>query len=59
MEKLNQKSTDLKGQKLSRAQMKDILGGGGITPPLCFRCCPTDACSPIRHMCPMIPCYVL
>ncbi len=60
MQKLNQKSTDLKGQKLSRAQMKDILGGGGIIiPPFCFRCCPDDPCSPVRHVCLDTLCNVL
>ncbi|SHN32108.1 hypothetical protein SAMN05216524_109268 [Mucilaginibacter sp. OK098] len=49
-------STFQKGEMLTREQMKNVMGGG-ITPPiLCFRCCPSDPCSPIRHMCPEILC---
>lgn len=37
---------------LPRKQMKNIRGGvGSIAVPVCFRCCPDDPCSPIRHYC--------
>ena len=56
MKKLFEKASAFQeGEALTREQMKNITGGISV-PPLCFRCCPDDPCSPIRHVCPLIPC---
>lgn len=53
MKKLKMKMLELKASKsLSREEMKNVVGGSGpfIIRP-CFKCCPSDACSPVRHYC--------
>ncbi len=57
MEKLIKKAAALQeGKALTREQMKSVTGGGIVPIPICFRCCPDDPCSPIRHACPQILC---
>ncbi|NHA06457.1 hypothetical protein G7092_21795 [Mucilaginibacter sp. HC2] len=56
MEKLIEKASAFqKGKMLTREELKSVTGGITI-PPFCFKCCPEDACSPIRHVCREIPC---
>jgi hypothetical protein len=55
MEKLIKKASAFQqGERLTREEMKNVTGGTSI--PICFRCCPDDPCSPIRHVCPLVLC---
>lgn len=57
MEKLIEKASAFqKGKALTREELKNVMGGSIIVPPICFRCCASDPCSPIRHVCLDIPC---
>lgn len=42
---------------LSKDHMKKIVGGTPVFPP-CFRCCPDDPCSPVRHYCLDVVCPI-
>jgi len=56
MKKLFEKAAAFQnGKTLTRDELKNVMGGT-LIPPLCFRCCPDDPCSPIRHVCPLILC---
>ena len=58
MKTLNLKSLQSSAKELNKQEMKNIKGGGGIHPikPICFKCCSSDPCSPVRHYCLDIPC---
>ncbi|HVI47976.1 MAG TPA: hypothetical protein VM802_24120 [Chitinophaga sp.] len=61
MKNLALKALELTNETLSREQMKDVRGGGiqgsgHQLQPICYRCCPNDACVPIRIYCMDIVC---